>query len=435
MNSFMQFMEEKFVPIAAKIGGQRHLVAIRDAFVAILPIILAGSFAVLVNNMGVNNTEELGLYQSFMLNIFGDNWKSFGGNIWWGTFAIMSLFIAFTFPYNLAKSYDLNALGVATLSFASYFVLVPQISPASGGWGDINWSFTNATALFVALIVGLLVTELYRLLSKSSALTIKMPDAVPPAVSKAFAALIPSVIILSLFSFAQIFIFADRSLFSIVTELIAEPFSRLGNTMPAAILIAVFNHLFWFFGLHGSQILEPLMQAVYVPATIANDMAVSAGLEPIHIVTKAFFDAFVYMGGSGATIALIGAIFLVSNTKHYRMLAGMAAPSGAFNINEPMIFGMPIVVNPVFFIPFILAPVLMTINAYFVTAIGLVPMTTVNIPWVTPPILGGFLATGGSVAGAILSAVNLVIAFLVYIPFVFIADGVEKKKELERAKA
>jgi PTS system cellobiose-specific IIC component len=421
MSGVMNFLETKFVPVAARIGAQRHLVAVRDGFAAIMPLIIAGSLGVLLNNMGIQ------AYQDLMTSIFGDGWKAFGGNIWWGTFAIMSLFIAFTVAYNLAKSYDLNPMSAAVLSFSTYFVLVPQVSPASGGWGDINWGFTNATALFAAILIAMVTTELFRLLSRTKALVISMPEGVPPAVAKAFAALLPSIIILSLAALVQMaFSKADTNLFSIITTTIQAPLMNIGNSMGAALVIAFLNHFFWFFGIHGSNILEPVMQAFYVPAVDANALAIAAGEVPKFIVTKSFFDAFVYMGGSGTTITLLAAIFVASKRKHYRMMAGMGAPAGLFNINEPIIFGLPIVLNPIFFIPFLLVPVVLTVVAYTATAIGLVPVTQVVIPWVTPPVIGGFLATGGSVMGAALSVVNLAIGFVIYLPFVLLSEKLEK---------
>lgn len=428
MSGFMNFMESKFVPVAAKIGAQRHLVAVRDGFAAIMPLIIAGSLGVLLNNMGIE------AYQNLMTSIFGDGWKAFGGNIWWGTFAIMSLFIVFTVSYNLAKSYDANPLSAAVLSFATYFVLVPQVSPASGGWGDINWGFTNATALFAAILIAILTTEAFRLLSKTKALVIKMPEGVPPAVARGFAALLPSIIILSVVALLQIFLFADKSLFALITEIIQAPLMKIGNSMGAAIAIAFFNHFFWFFGLHGSNILEPIMQTFYVPAVAENAAAIAEGLKAPWVVTKSFFDAFVYMGGSGTTITLLAAIFVASKRKHYRMMAAMGTPAGLFNINEPVIFGLPIVLNPIFFIPFISVPVILTIISYLATVAGIVPATTVVIPWVSPPIIGGFLATGGSIMGAALSAVNLVIGFAIYLPFVMLSERMEKKN-LEKQAA
>ncbi|HOE57677.1 MAG TPA: PTS sugar transporter subunit IIC [Bacillota bacterium] len=441
MKGIISYLEKHFVPVAAKIGAQRHLVAIRDGFVAIMPLIIAGSMAVLINNMNIPG------YQNLIGAIFGDSWRGFGGNIWWGTFAIMSIFIAFTVAYNLAKSYDVNPLSAGVLSLANYFMFIPQainvtigdtvgdiavpaelVGQQIGAWGNISWSYTNATALFGALLIAIVSTEIFVKLSKTDKLTIKMPDNVPPAVSKSFAALFPTLITISVGALLALFIsFTNTDLFTVITATIQQPVSRVGNTMGAAILISFMNHLLWFFGLHGSNIIEPVMQSIYVPAVIANADAVAAGLKPTFIVTKAFFDAFVYMGGSGTTTCLIAAIYAASKRKHYRSLANLSVGPGLFNINESMIFGIPLVLNPVFVVPFILAPVALTIISYIATAIGLVPYTIAAIPWVTPPIIGGFLATGGSIMGALLSAVNLVVGFLIYMPFVLMAEKLEDK--------
>lgn len=441
MKKLIEFLEKYFVPVAAKVGSQRHLVAIRDGFVAIMPLIIAGSMAVLINNMNIPG------YAKLVGSIFGPNWTGFGGNIWWGTFAIMSIFIAFTVAYNLAKSYDVNPLSAGVLSLANYFIFIPQSINVTigekvgeiavptelagqqlGAWGNINWGYTNATALFGALLIAIVTTEIFARLSKTDKLVIKMPDNVPPAVSKSFAALFPTLITISIASLVALFIsFTNTDLFTVITRTVQEPISKVGNTMGAAILIAFMNHLLWFFGLHGSNIIEAVMQAIYVPAVIANAEAVTAGLKPTFIVTKAFFDAFVYMGGSGTTICLIAAIYTSSKRKHHRSLANLSVGPGIFNINESMIFGMPLVLNPIFMIPFILVPVILTIVSYTLTAFGVVPYTIAAIPWVTPPIIGGFLATGGSIMGALLSALNLVIGYIIYMPFIILAERLEDK--------
>ncbi len=469
MNGFMNFMETKFVPVAAKIGAQRHLVAVRDSFAAIMPLIIAGSMGVLINNMQFTKDAATDPYQTLMPKIFGEGWKSFGGNIWWGTFAIMSVFIAFMVAYNLAKSYDANPIQAGVLSLATYFLFIPSAPVVDGAgkftelfgqlapgvalpetfdatfnaWGNINWSFLRADALFVAIIIGIAVAEAFRLLSKSKLLIIKMPEQVPPAVARSFAALFPSMIILAVASWILMFFFTGptnlfgmetASLFEVITKFVTAPIAKAGNTFGAALLLPLFAQTLWFFGIHGSNIIDPIMQAVFVPNVVANAEAISAGLKPTFIVTKSFFDAFVNMGGSGTTLALIAAIFVGSKRKDYRLVAGMSTPPGIFNINESMIFGIPIILNPMMIIPFMLTPLVLTTIAYVATAIGLVPMTSVVIPWVMPPVLGGFMATAGSPMGALLALVNLVVAFLIYLPFVMIANKTDAEKvELKKS--
>ncbi|MTI47554.1 PTS cellobiose transporter subunit IIC [Sporosalibacterium faouarense] len=421
MRSIFDFLEKRFVPIAAKIGAQRHLVAIRDGFVAIMPLIIVGSMAVLINNLPID------AYQNFMSSIFSDSWTSFGGNLWNGTFAVLSLFIVFSISYNLAKSYDSDPLAAGIIGFASLMVITQSAEEA---WA-IPYNWTGALGLLVSIMVAIISTEIFVRLLGNKRLVIKMPEGVPPAVSKSFAALLPGIITLSVFSVIKIITVAIGivNIHAALYDLIQGPLTEMANTIWSAIFIAFINHFLWFFGLHGSNILEPIMQAVYLPALDANMTALANSTALPYIVTKPFFDAFVYMGGAGTTISLLIAIFIATKRKHMRDLAKMGFAPGLFNINEPMIYGFPIVLNPVLFIPFLLTPVVLTIFSFIVTAIGIVPRTVALIPWTTPPIIGGYLATGGSIMGAILPLINIVIGVLLYVPFVLIIDKIEAKKE------
>lgn len=416
MNSaFMQ----KFIEIAGRIGSQRHLVAIRDGFVAIMPLIIVGSLAILINNFPPFGKVN---FVNWMNGIFGEgNWQEVGGTIWNGTFAVLGLLIAFSIAYNLAKSYEVDGLSAGLISTAAYIMLVP----VTEDWG-LNFAWLGAQGLFVAIIVSILTTELFRVLMGNKKLVIKMPEGVPEGVAKSFAALFPAIIILVLVGFFQALmsVFADTSIFEVIFNMIQKPLQGLGNTLPAAIIIALLNHLLWFFGLHGTNILGGVIEPVLLPLIEKNaDLWAngSSAFDVPYIVTKPFFDVFVYMGGSGTTIALLIAVFIVlrQDKKHpYREMGKLAAPAGIFNINEPVIFGLPIVLNPIFLFPFILGPVILTIISYFALSIGLVPKTVAILPWTTPPILSGYLVTGGSWRGVALQVINLTIAVILYMPFV-----------------
>lgn len=258
-----------------------------------------------------------------------------------------------------------------------------------------------------------------------------MPDGVPPAVSRSFAALFPAMITISIFALFTAIIqsMGVSNLVLTFYEIVQQPFMGLANTYPAALLIGFINVFLWFFGLHGSNIIDPFMQTINVPAIEANQQALAAGMELPFIVNKPFFDSFVNIGGAGATLGLIIAIFLVAR-KHraYMTVAKLSALPGVFMINEPMMFGLPVVLNPILFIPYILTPLVLVTISYFATVVGLVPAATVIAPWTTPPIIGGVLATQ-SIAGGILAALNLVISVLIYIPFVKIAQIQEQRRE------
>lgn len=280
MKSIMKFLERYFIPIAGRVGSQRHLVAIRDGFVALMPILIAGSFAVLINNLPID------AYQNAMLSVFGENWKSFGGNIWWGAFAVISLYLVFSISYNLAKSYDVDGLSAGMIALGAFFILVPQVSP-TGGWGDISWSFLNSGAMFVAILVAIISTEIFVKLFKVKHLVIKMPEGVPPAVARSFASLFPGLIVLAFFAIASILIskIPDGNLFVFINRVVAMPLRDAADTLWSAIGIVFMNQILWFFGLHGSNIIGGIVEPILLPMIEANAAAFQAGLEPVHIVT------------------------------------------------------------------------------------------------------------------------------------------------------
>lgn len=413
MNGFIAFMEKYFIPYAAKVGGQRHLVAIRDGFISTMPLMILGSLGTLINNLPIQ------AYQDFMNNLFGEAlWKSFGGNIWNGTFAILALLTAFTVAYNLAKSYDKDALSSGVVSVSSFFAI--------GGLTGLS-----SSGLFLALIVALLSTELFTRLSGNQKLIIKMPDGVPPAVSRSFAALFPAMITVSIFAMFTTILFGlgVKDIVGEFYKLIQEPFMGLANTLPAALLLAFISSFLWFFGLHGANIIEPFMQTINVDAIAKNVIAINHGLEAPYIVNKPFFDSFVNLGGTGATIAIIISVFLFGRrNKQYVTVSGLASAPGLFNINEPLMFGLPIVLNPILFVPYILAPLVLVTIAYFATSLGMVPAATIVTPWTTPPIIGGVLATQ-SWTGGVLAAVNIAVAVLIYAPFIKVAEIQEIRRE------
>jgi len=203
--------------------------------------------------------------------------------------------------------------------------------------------------------------------------------------------------------------------------------------MSSAVLVAFLVQILWFFGLHGTNILLPIMNTVYLPAITDNIAALQAGLPIPHIVTPAFFDAFIWMGGAGTTLSLIAALFIAGKRKNNQNIAKLSTAPGLFNINEPMMFGMPIVLNPIYLIPFVLTPIVLTIVTYLAISSGIVPRTIAIMPWTTPPIIGGFLVTG-SIMGALLALVNLVIGVVLYIPFIILGEKHENKMEIAATK-
>ncbi|MEG0297162.1 MAG: PTS sugar transporter subunit IIC [Clostridium sp.] len=421
MNKFMEIMEKYFIPVAAKMGAQRHLVSIRDAFVAIMPLVIAGSFAVLLNNF------DLFGYQDFMVSMFGADWKTINGAIWDGSFGVMSFLVVFTCAYSLAKTYDKDALSCGAVCFAGLFMLMEN-SAAWGAWGGSN-------GLFVALGVALIFGTIYCKLLGNPKLTIKMPDGVPPAVAKSFAALAPSVIVLILVGILKVvllWVAGIPNLHQFIFDVIQEPAQKImSESLGPVLILIIFQQVLWFFGLHGANIIGPIVNAVLLPLTTANVEAVAAGEKAQYIVNSQFLDSFVNLGGSGATLCLLISIFIFSKNKANRAIASLGIAPGCFNINEPVIFGMPIVLNPIYIIPFILVPVACASIAYGLTSVGFMPVVSALPGWTTPPVLGAFLSTGGAWQGAAVAALNVVVGIIIYTPFVMVAD---RKAALEEAQ-
>ncbi|EOW9528262.1 PTS cellobiose transporter subunit IIC [Bacillus cytotoxicus] len=415
MQKFIAFMEKYIVPVAGRIGSQRHLAAIRDGFIAVMPLILVGALASLVNGFPSE------VFQNFMKDTFGEVWKDIGGGMWTGSFAILALSVAFTTAYNLGKSYNVDGLSAGLISFCSLIILTP-VTPKEGG---LNFLWTGAQGLFVAIIVALLVTEVFRFFVQRE-ITLKMPDGVPPAVIRSFAALVPAFVILTVVSFITLAVkLAGTSVHEFIFHTLQVPLQNLAGSLPSAIIVVLFVHVLWFFGLHGPNIVAGIIEPLYLPALEKNIKLSQDGTSAFdvpNIVTKPFFDTFVYLGGSGATLAFLVVVLIVAKSAQLRGVSRLSIGPGTFNINEPVIFGTPIILNPILFVPFIITPIVLVITSYTALYFGWVPKTVAMIPWATPPVISGYLVTGGHISGAILQLFNFVLAMVIYYPFVVLCD-------------
>ena len=460
MGKFNKFMEEKFLPVATKIGSLKYLVAIRDAFIAIMPITMVGSLAVLLN-VFFRDIPTANGYESFVKTM--DPLIQVNGNVWFASLAIISFVFVFALGYNIAKLNDVNALAGGIITFSAFFAVIPQVAnfdftfegveagsmgalakagisglvEAEGAvtmpisqWGFVDLNYAGSAGLFTALIIGLLAGIVYSALMKKK-IGIKMPDSVPPAVSKAFAAIVPGIITVYLTALISYLVvrFTGQSVGDLILTYIQKPLLGLSQGVGAVIFMSFLIQLFWFFGIHGHNVLAPLMDGIYLPAQLENLAAHQAGAEMPYLWVRGSFDAYAQMGGSGVTIALIIAIFIFSKREDSRAVAKLSAPMGLFNINEPVTYGMPIVLNPFYIIPWLIIPPICVAVSYFFTAIGFIPPVYVTVPWITPPILYTYLATGGSFLAALVSLLNIVIAFFIYTPFVLMANKTADKEK------
>ncbi len=262
--------------------------------------------------------------------------------------------------------------------------------------------------------------------------TIKLPESVPPAVSNAFAAIIPGVIAIYTFGIVTQICISLTGLYpnDLIIKWVQEPLLSLSQGFFSVIIVLFLVQLLWFFGLHGSNVMAPIIEGVYTPALLKNleyftQNGTTQGMP--YLWTRGSIDAFAQMGGSGITLGLIIAIFIFSKRDDAKAVAKLSAPMGVFNINEPVIFGMPIVLNPVYLIPWLIVPPICGMVAYFFTAIGVIPPVYIQVPWVMPVGLYAFFSTGGSILAAGVALLNVVISTCIWTPFILLANRVKDK--------
>ncbi|WP_337017360.1 PTS cellobiose transporter subunit IIC [Oceanobacillus massiliensis] len=427
MNKFMEFLEKFLLPIADKLNNNRYLSALRDGFMVALPLIIFGSIFVVIANFPF--LDRLLSEDAFIA------YQNALGPASAATLSIMGTFVIIGIGYKLTEHYGLEAIYGGVVAFAAFLILTPQI--LEGVSGVIPTSSLGAQGMFLGIFTAFISAELYRFFVQKN-WTIKMPDGVPDAVSKSFSALIPISLTLSVFLLIRI-IFSYTPFDTVqnfIYTIIQEPLTALGSGLPATVIAVLLIQLFWFFGLHGQIVINSVFDPIWYALNDENLHAFQAGTELPNIVTKQFIDTFlVGMGGSGMTLAVIILIFMIGRSRQLKELGKLGAPAGIFNVNEPIIFGLPIIMNPLVIIPWLLAPVVITFITYFAMSTGLVPPPAgIIVPWTTPPLISGFLATGNAWQGAVLQAFNLLVVSIIWWPFLKIMDKNYYESEQKASK-
>lgn len=418
MNNFTELMERKILPLAMKIEGNDYLSAIKDGFIRIMPFLIIGSFFLLIANLPIPG------YNEFIIRCFGEKFIGRLNYVLDATYSIMALLVVVSTSVSLAKRWQLNEISCALISLVSFLIVTPFRAPVENGVVSdvIPVSALGAQGLFLSLIVTIIAVRLYRLFNHPR-LTIQMPPSVPPAVANSFSSLIPSFMIVVLFWLARLVF--EVTPFGTAQEMIFKvlqaPMMELGNTLPSQMVAEFFVSFFWFFGLHGDSIVTAIMGPIWRSLTLENMQAMKQGLPPVNIITQQFRDVFLICGGTGFTLAMLLVMLFRAKSKRMREIAKLASPAAIFNINEPIIFGVPIALNPVLFIPFIIVPVVLCVITYSAMSFGLLPLTSgLEIPWTTPIFISGFLICGWK--GMLFQAINLAVAMTIYYPFVMALD-------------
>ena len=447
MDSVISRFEQVMMPLANKISGNRYLLAMRDAFSMLLPFIIVGSFFgiiewVVLDPWGTIMGEDgLNLGQA-LTGLSGEAYKASGfvavmqmlqglcNNVVTVGFGIFSFLLVAAFSYRLGGIWGGAKFATALTSMGAFIIMTPQ--QVTGKAGDVMGAFSldyfGNKAVLTSIIVATAASWLFVKLSKNEKIRIKMPDTVPPAVSKSFAVLVPVFITLSLFTvFATILSQAQfldkKALNDLIYAVIQAPLMGFSQGIGFSILYQGIAWFFWWFGIHGHNVTAAIQNMVYMPAQLANQAGDAA-----YIFSNGFFEA-----GLMHIMGLLIAIFLFSKRDSWRAVAKLGFPAMLFNIQEPIAFGLPIVLNPILLVPYILAPLANTVVGWLAISAGLVPVFKYVVPWTMPLFFGGTIGTG-SVMGGVLQLVWLLMDIVIYAPFVIAANKM-KDEEIDEEES
>ena len=438
MEKFQSQIEKVLVPLASKLNSQRHICAVRDSFILTFPLTMAGSLMVLLNFVLLS--PDGFICKLLRLNKIFPNigeCQAIFSPVLKGSTDILAILIVFLIARNLAKQLKSDDLLSGLTAVSVYFIIYSDYVNVDGV-NYLTTKFMGAQGLFVAIIVGLVVGELMSVLSKSKRLEIKMPEQVPPAVARTFKLLLPIVIITVSFSILNFFIkkFAPGGLHELVYTVIQTPLTQLGQNVGSVSILTLISQSLWVMGIHGPNTIAAVRDTMFAEATNANlSYAAANGTAwgaPYPVTFNGLYDAFGAYGGSGATLGLIIAIFIFSKAKEQKSIAKLSFAPGLFNINEMVIFGLPIVLNPIYIIPFILTPLVNITIGYLATSVmRIIPPVAYGVPWTTPGPLAPFLGTGGNIMGLVIGLICLAVSVFTYAPFVIAASKAELKNEEE----
>ena len=426
MNNFIDNLAEKLSPFAGNLGSNRYLAVLRDAFMLSFPLTMFGSIVVVLNNLPFWSDDLKGT----LGGLFGNGQNA--------TMSIMTIFVTFGIGYYLTRSYDEDGVFGGAVSLASYLILTPfNFTTAEGAEvsGALSLDRLGAKGMFIGMLAAFIAAEIYVRITKKG-IVIKMPEGVPDAVARSFASLIPAISTLTVFLLLNALVSGvfTTNLHDVIYTVIQKPLVGLGSGLPATLLSLFFVQILWFFGLHGQIIVNSVMDPIWNTLALENLDAFKAGEALPHIITKPFMETFtVGLGGSGMTLMVVILMAFVMKSRQMKDIGRLAIGPGLFNVNEPVIFGLPIVLNASILIPWVLTPLIVTTINYFSMASGLVPAPTgVTVPWTVPLFFSGMMATN-SLMGGLLQLIDVAIVGVMWYPFLKVVDKANLALTVEEA--
>ncbi|KRL14500.1 PTS sugar transporter subunit IIC [Schleiferilactobacillus perolens] len=429
MKALQGFMEKHFIPVATRISANKWIQSISRGTMSLMGIIIVGAIFSLLNSIGIP------AYQTFLKGTGLANFLSFVPAV---TINAIALYMVFLIAYQAAHMFGKPELGVnvGVIALVSFLTLVPlQIKTPKGALQAItsmNVDYIGSRGAFTAIITAMIVTTVYLWIVKKN-WVIHMPDGVPSQVSKSFTDIIPAFVILALFALIR-WGFSATSYVSatdFIYKILQTPIENLTGSLPSFIILIILAQLLWFFGIHGSFTILPILMPIWIGYINSNMAAYHAGRPIPHMFNIEMYNMLA-IGGAGGTLGFVIVMLLFAKSQQYKKMARLVILPGLFNINEPLIFGLPIILNPVLFIPFVFTPVLILLLGYALMVTGIVGVPIgLFLPASTPIVISGIMQ--GSWTYAVWQVVAVLISCLTYYPFFKILDKTALEDETNAA--
>ncbi|MCE4052205.1 PTS sugar transporter subunit IIC [Bacillus sp. Au-Bac7] len=428
--SFKDKFEKGITRSAEFVDQNKYFSVIKAAFAQLLPLIMIGSFSTLLKTLLSDPTTGLAKWIPFLENL-----KPAFDVISFATISCMAIPLIFLIGLSLGRQNGVSEITSGILGLISYILVVPSVVSLTTEDGTIltapglSTSALGAEGLMVGMLIAILAVEIFTFLMKFEKIKIKMPEQVPPMVASSFNSLLPVFLTTTIIAIlgALFHLVTGQYINEFIYSVIQAPMQNVFQSPFGIVTVIIVMQLLWFLGIHGGQATSPIKNPLMAVAIAANVEAVQAGLDPTQPITFGFWRCFVAVGGAGMIISLIFAIFIVSRRHEYRSIAKLGILPSICGISEPIIFGLPLVLNVTFLIPLVLNSAISALIALFATNIGFLSPNSVDVPFGIPILINAFISYGWQ--GVVVQVICLLVTTLAWIPFVLISNKQAKKQE------
>lgn len=413
-----------------KFVNTKTMIAVKDGFLLTMPITLIGSIFLLIANFPISN------WDSIMSGIFGAGWAGPLNQVVGSTFDILAIASVLAIAYVYARNEEVDGISSALLALVSFLILTNSFTVVDGVkiGGVIPKGWTGGNGVITSIIVGVVSAKIFTFFIKKN-IIFKLPEGVPTGVVNAFSALIPGFVIMagSMLIHILTHVLGGASLTEVIFNVLQTPLQNVSDTLAGGLFITFLMGILFWAGIHGPNIVMGIMGPILTANALSNTAILESGQalvvgENAKVMTIQLIDIFAKFGGQGITIGLVIAALISAKSSRIKEISKVSVVPGLFNINEPVIYGLPIVFNPIMLVPFIVVPLVGVLIPYFAIVSGfMAPFTAVSVPWTTPPIISGFLVSGWR--GALVQILIIIASIVIYYPFLKKLDHEYVKEE------